>query len=408
MPRPRPDPSLRSLHKAMADAPDGQVHRIVQVIDAMNSRGDLDTLVDAVRPRLARLRPARPPRLERRLFEPLDPVLVPITRWQNDHPTIPRDVITPLSAAIRQAVPALAEAAANDSSNDEGLGQRLWAEAARVLLDPDIPVDWEDTSLNPLARQRLRRHVGALLSQTAALTALEARVAAGLAETEIVADVIGAIVRDVTAIDPNALPALVVIMLARLPEVMRPLAALAASSAMADGTLRRALESAGGILLSQLELPNAFVTMLAARDLMEVARRVRLIATLLFHMDSDRAPLERRARVRSVRATLAQHCRTRFADALADDFLILLHGCIAACTDEQIVALETTARGLRALETEARKVGGGSIYDDLLDRAGGAIQGVAAPVLDRISRVRLLEIIAGTGAALDYYRESAR
>lgn len=63
--------------------------------------------------------------------------------------------------------------------------------------------------------------------------------------------------------------------------------------------------------------------------------------------------------------------------------------------------LEEAARGLRALETEARGVGGGETYDKLLRQAAEIVrQTPGADVIGRADRVRLVEILAGPEAAL--------
>ena len=66
-----------------------------------------------------------------------------------------------------------------------------------------------------------------------------------------------------------------------------------------------------------------------------------------------------------------------------------------------IAGLEATARGLRVLETEARTVGGGGVYDMLLGKAATAIENRGlSGILPVADQVRLVEILVGPEAAL--------
>jgi hypothetical protein len=69
-------------------------------------------------------------------------------------------------------------------------------------------------------------------------------------------------------------------------------------------------------------------------------------------------------------------------------------------------ALEIAARGLRTLETEARRAGGGASYDTLLGQAAELVRDMTAQGgLDRVEGMRLMEIVAGPEMALTLFGE---
>ena len=108
-----------------------------------------------------------------------------------------------------------------------------------------------------------------------------------------------------------------------------------------------------------------------------------------------------RDRMRAVRQRLEADCKARFASGLEEELLAPLQRLGIAPAPADIPALESAARGLRVLETEARVVGSGSTYDLLLGKAAEAIKDDA--MRDRLSRsdqIRLVEILSGPDAAL--------
>jgi hypothetical protein len=63
--------------------------------------------------------------------------------------------------------------------------------------------------------------------------------------------------------------------------------------------------------------------------------------------------------------------------------------------------VETTARQLRALETEARRLGSAPTYDALLRQTAVVARNVASDAgLALVEKVRLIEILAGSEEAL--------
>jgi hypothetical protein len=65
--------------------------------------------------------------------------------------------------------------------------------------------------------------------------------------------------------------------------------------------------------------------------------------------------------------------------------------------------LEKTARGLRRLESEARVIGSGPIYDSLLRKAADTVEKIGAGSADdAVDQSRLIEILVGPEAALSF------
>jgi hypothetical protein len=151
-------PDLATLAAALATAPDARLGRVVALLDGLERREIADELLQAARPRLCTLRPARPLRFTRLLGIPLEPVLVDLAAWDSDPARIPRAALPPLAEVVRRALGDTAEeiemAALGHSTGDRAivarLGARLWPRAA-ALPWPKLPPGWEAASLPPEA-----------------------------------------------------------------------------------------------------------------------------------------------------------------------------------------------------------------------------------------------------------------
>ncbi len=224
---------IRALGRRLAEAPDTEVTRAVAVVDQMPQRGGADQLIEPLRARLAALRPPRPLRFTRLLFMPLQPLIVPPPLWQPHLSTIPRSVLPALAATVRAGLGA--EAAAIDalallpgSGRTEAVlhaGDQLWPHAAALLSQAPSPVGWEETGLNLTIYTSLARRIGAVLTQEPVLRELVAEVDAGLATPRLA--LVQAMLNDVGAGCPEALPMLVSLLLAKLPQFVALLAKIA-------------------------------------------------------------------------------------------------------------------------------------------------------------------------------------
>jgi hypothetical protein len=392
---------MRAVSRDVAAADNARVMRIVATVDALSARGAADELIVPLRRRLAVMRPPRPLRFVRLMFHPLDPLIVPAGRWRPDQHTIPRTALAPLADCVRNAMAAelrAIEAAINGRTTaDIDLiavqGRLLWPSAGMALMAAAPPASWGETGLSEAIFATLARRTGALLSQMAAFERLCAETVQGLLPPGAAA--LHAILRGIAGTDESALPMMVTLLLTRLPEAAALL--MTGQSGPQGAALKAAADETVDKLLEQLAGKEGAAAQVAATSLEEAGATVRRIATLLRQLEDGSVMPARRAHLKTVRQTLDAGCRTRFAAGLRDEVLAPL---LAEGSPDMRI-LESAARDLRALETEARAVGGGSAYDLMLRQAADAVKALPAEAgPDRADRIRLVEILAGSDAAL--------
>ena len=400
-PTPPRNREIRAVSRDVAGADNARVMRIVATVDAMSARGSADELIAPLRPRLAVLRPPRPLRFVRLLFHPLDPLIVPAGRWRPNQPAIPRTALVPLADCVRAAMgPEIGaiEAAIDgrttaDSDLSAARGRLLWPVAGTRLIAAALPASWSETGLGDAIFASLARRTGAVLAQMAAFDRLCAETVQGLLPPR--ADTLHAILREIAGTDESALPMMVTLLLHRLPQAA---ALLAAGQTGAHGAaLKETADQTVDRMLEQLARKEGAAAEVAATSLEEAGAAVRRIATLLRRLEEGTVKPARRAQLKTVRQQLDAGCRMRFATGLRDEVLAGLQ----AGGSPDIRVLETAARDLRALETEARAAGGGSAYDLMLRQAADAVKALPAEGgPGRTDRIRLVEILAGSDAAL--------
>ena len=147
---------LRQLGQAAVAADDAALARLVAMLDALPDRGEIDRVLDPVRPRLRALGLPRPLGLPRLLFLPLDGAILPPARWARGAAAVPRSALMALAGAVQAALgaegTAIAAACAPLSTNDfdaiAALGARLWPAAAEALPQA-APPGWAATGLAP-------------------------------------------------------------------------------------------------------------------------------------------------------------------------------------------------------------------------------------------------------------------
>jgi transcriptional regulator with XRE-family HTH domain len=164
--------ALRDLQHRLAGAQDGQIKRVVAMVDALPERGAADRLIAPLRPRLAQLRPARPLRFCRLLFLPLDPLIVPAPKWRPLSLTIPRSVLEPLAVSVRDAMgpevksavdAAIAGHTTRDTETVREAGAVLWPIAGRILCAAPASRSWHTTGLPAAEHPALARAAGAVI-----------------------------------------------------------------------------------------------------------------------------------------------------------------------------------------------------------------------------------------------------
>src|SRR5580658_3586567 len=402
------NPAIREVARGLADAGDAQILKVVAMVDAMPERGAADQLIAPLRSRLARLRPPRPLRFARLLFLPLDPLIVPGARWRLDQPAIPRTAIPLLAVAVelelgplgRTVTATIEGRTTHDLDVIERAGRMLWQGAARILMELECPANWETAGLGVPAYKPLARRIGALLFQSGALRRMMADAALGLVPPE--ADAVRAMFEDAIGREPDVQSMLIALLLARIPEAGPVLVKVAATLGSRTAVLmRRASEQAADMLLDQLEAPGGAEGQLGGEDLAEVGMTVRRLTSLLKVLDGETMTRERRERLNDVRPRVRAGCEALFTERLTSDLIEPLRAFSADPGAEVLAELETAARGLRMLETEARRAGDEKTYDVLLGRTADMVREmVDQGELDRVGGLRLMEIVAGPDVAL--------
>lgn len=470
--------ALNALKRRIAGAPDAHAVPIVAVVDAMTSRGPADTLIAPLRQRLATLRPPRPLRFGRLLFHPLDPLIVPALQWRQNGNYIPRSALAPIAQHVRCAMGSqaatieaeLADRTTADLDLIADCGARVWPAAAQILADAAIPLTWDRSGIAPARYPALAARLAALLNQAGALDALADATANGLLAPE--PQPIHAVLAGVITAHPPALPMVMTILLARIPECASTLSTLlpatllpaapqtatrpsatprsgwlpsnaplpaaplpaapapvaplpaafapvtppsrksglhpgtqnnAAAGTTTVASFRAAFDAAADLLIRRMECEDGGFAAIASGSLSDAGASAGWIAALLEHLNAGAGNPRRQARLRAVRTKLNARFLTRFTTGCDHDLMNPLRdpalGSIAP--PSSIAALESAARGLRILETEARILGGGATYDRLLaDAAKLAADPASCRWLDRVDRIRLVEILAGPQAAL--------
>ena len=381
--------------------------RVVALIDAMDHRGPADDLIQPLRSRLAALRPPRPLRFERLLFQPFDPVIVSGPRWEPDSPTIPRHALSPLARAVRlgmgrraSEVDALmAKCACCDGATIARIGGVVWPLAAESLPGSNAPPGWAEAGLRPACYAPLVQAISTGWRWNMRLLAVQREAhgpAPGAAQAAIATVIAG------IAHEPILTQAMIVaLLLARLPGAASLLQS--AIGAFGTGAEQAALRAAVGRAVDGLttQLEGGLEAQVSGADLPDAGDEVGRLVALLDELHACAKTSERRASVAAMRKRLHNSCRARFRTGIADALLTPLQARTENIDGAMQVQFEQAARGLRALETHGRRIGGVNDYDQLLTVAADAMRQAAAQgVLTVPRQVRLIEILAGAEAAL--------
>jgi hypothetical protein len=284
-------------------------------------------------------------------------------------------------------------------------GRMVWEAAARLLLDAKAPPDWDKTGMGAPVYKPLARRIGALLLQAERLRQMMADAEQGLVPPEMVA--VQSMLADAIGHDPDVQTMAIALLLARVPEAAAVLLQVATALGQRGGaSLRQASEQAADTLLDQLETPGGAEGQLGGVDLAEAGATVRRLTSLLGALEGENLTPDRRDRLNDVRQRVKVRCQTLFTERLATDLLDPLRACVADSGPEMGWDLETAARGLRALETEAQRASPDKTYDVLLGQAADMVREITVQGgLDRVEGLRLMEIVAGPEVALALFGE---
>jgi hypothetical protein len=397
------DPVVRALSREIMQAPDWQINRIVALVDAMPVRGDADHLLAPLRHRLALLKPPRPLRLARLIFHPLKPLIIPASSWRPGQHAVPRTVILPMAGQVRLAMGAagiaietsMAGQTTADTALMTGLGRGLWSEAAKILTESSAPENWSDTALAAAAYRPLADLVAAVLAHATELHTLCAESATGLLPPR--PELLAAILDGISRTNPAILPMVIAILLESVPQVAGLLSQ--PPSGTRTTASRIAIDQGVTLLLQRIGPRHSTEARIINATLSDAAAETRRIMILLACL-ADSRPV-RPGQLRDIRQGLSAGCLARFTSGLRHELLAPLQALAGSADPACVVTLETTARHLRVLAIEARILGNGLVYDQLLDQAVKAIKDDAMrdtmPLPDRI---RLIEILAGPDSAL--------
>jgi hypothetical protein len=393
---------VRSLGQAAAVADDRAVTRIVTFLDALAERGDLDRILDPVRPRLRGLGTPRRLRMARLLFLPLDGAVVPAADWSRGAARVPRSALRALTDAVEEALGAAgraisAEADTLTTRDAEAIGRLggvLWPAAAEALPQRP-PSGWDRSGLAAADYAPIAALCRPVWAAGPAIWAALDVAAQGPPDAEA-----RAALAAVLPAGPEALEIALATLLLRAATPGRLIQLAAGLHRQARKVAQRALDTA-------LEAPLPGFAILAPRQAAEAAEG---LADWLD--DLDACPLlsgDRKRRLVACRQMAEAEFRASYASTAERHMLRPAQRLAAAevVQDAEVVAMEAAARQVRALDAAGRRLGGPARYDATLRRMTEAIAALApaagaATGLRRMDIARTIEILAGpdAGAAL--------
>lgn len=395
-----PTPTLAELTAGLRDASDGAVLRITVMVDALATRGDADLVLDAVRPRLATLRPSRRRTLARTLFAPFDPVIVTPAAWRTGPGTIPRSFIAPVTALVRSNLPGIAEIEAILA--DGGLpDQRLWSDAAD-LLDPHcLPTHWNSSAFRAATGIRtgmlepLCEATRLLFSQAAIL-----RLASMGQELdrETMRPLLAAAARS-GPVGWSLVAALLLEQSTRPDEMVDSLLTFAREGLQAR-PLEAALRSVVPTVVERLDRPAMVTSAVVTGD--EALDAQARLASRIVGFSSLRGEMAGMAReLATRREEMAIRCCADLATGFGQvrDWAAVPPG-DAVAEDEMAERLESRLRALRRLDVASRPLGAAEDHERMLNETVAfCADGSRESWLTRVDRLRLCEILIGAQAA---------
>jgi hypothetical protein len=393
--------AFRSLRGDLHSAADRQLTEVVAMLDLLADRGEADALIAGLRPRLARLRPPRPPGFHRIMFSPFDPLIVPTADWVRNSPGVPRTIMRPLGDLVRrqaaaQMVAIDAALAAPDPKLLE-IGRIIWALAADILSTSNPPPDWQQASgLRDADFAPLCQSLATILRHAASLDDMIAAEATG--ELSDAAHIDHPMLKLLAESDTRTTAMLTALLMARLPaENMGLKLKQILAADIAGPTLPLAVDQAQEFLVHKLEAtaaPSGTIDQAPA----EMERLVSALETQRVTLRDRPALLNR---VNQARSRLDVACRARFGDMLTSHILAPLDR-IEKADAVAIEGIEHDARALRRFDLAARRLGGAASYDQALRATAAKLRpGPDESVATRVDKLRLAEILLGSAAAAD-------
>jgi hypothetical protein len=302
----------------------------------------------------------------------------------------------PQARAIEAAIDGHAVA---DTETVQRVGEVLWPAADAILARAPQPRGWTAAGLLSFLHKPLSRGVAAVLNQAVKMRAIVTDVAVGL---RLDAEALDNILATAASAGPEAWSFVIAALVGQLSDAAAVLRHTHAWTARRrDPALCAAFGMVAEMQLTRLEQADAMPAAMVGRQLATAGVEVHRIASLLDGLDDEAAPADRHSRLQAIRARLDASCRACFAIALASDFLAPLNGLLQAPDPDASQQLETSARQLRALESEARRLGSVPIYDALLRKVAALVRNVLPDGrLAPVDKAHLIEILVGPEEAL--------
>jgi hypothetical protein len=283
-------------------------------------------------------------------------------------------------------------------------GEALWPRAAEILADAPLPAGWPETGLRPETWPHLAQSIAAVLRRASQLRRLARDQELGAVELD--EDQVNVILRHTAGEPPEACAMIVHLILVRAPHAAQLLRRIVSSnrSPAEKIVLRQAIDRAMERMLSGMEVPAAFTHDIGGAGLAGATAQLRQMTTLLREIEQDTSAGIPRSRLRAIRETLDDACRTRFTSGIRDGLVAPLSGHSPPVDGAGQTGLEDCARDLRGLAAVAREVGDSASYDGQLRQASEAVrEAAAAGTLTPVRQMRLVEILLGPEAAAALY-----
>jgi hypothetical protein len=375
--------------------------QVIEILDRLPDRLEADRLLDAARPRLKQIRPARSLQFTRLLFLPLDGAISDNKDWQKGDARLPRCALQPIAEALRLAMGPEAERIEasfqgkffHDTPVVDRVGRALWAAAAGWAPKITPGPRWERTGLRPDDFAPLVQLAANVWQHAGPIWA-----AVQLAGWGPPDDAVRAALSPMADEDSPAFSmALATLMLkATSPGRVASEAARLTEKAtsIADAAVDDWLQKA------RVELPGEDLIMAAS-----FAESFGRAFQDLENAPPTRNP-RRSARLVHLRQEAEMTCRLAYEEGLQTHILGKLQSLCSAATPELILAVESQARALRRIETIGRRYSLDHGYDGAGQRITAALEatkkGLEPGGMTRLDLARLAEILLGPEVALGF------
>jgi hypothetical protein len=405
--------AVHALRYDLRQADDKKIRQITAMLDEVSDATVNQVILDPLRSRLGSLKPVRPLRFVRLLLTPLDPLIVPASKWRPGEGTVPRTVLAAISRIVQSGlgreasvIDKMISGHKTDATQVITLaGEALWQRAAEILAVSPPPADWPETGLRATSYPPLAQAIAAVFRRASQLRCLLRDGEVAALETDQAA--IDDILRNIANESAEGCAMIVQLILLQSPHAAARLRQFVASRQdMAEkAMLGHALACGTEQALTQMESPAGVINEINGAPLAGIGDQVRRITTFLREIGHDTGAAGHRGRLKAITQKLDQACRARFADGIAQGLVLPLTVAADRVDGARQTQMETCARDLRTFETMARKVGGSGSYDQLLLQASETVLAAAvAGTLTPVRKLRLIEILSGPEVAAAMYK----